>query len=254
MVAHPSTTISPSSAAGATAPESLLARYISAHVRKGEQAEERADQAREKVEQHFIAAGARQIIENVTGFFSTLQEWRVPKFLAPGIIKLESEPACGSTPGATPIRRKSARINPTAHKEWSMHLKALADRAHLLRAWRRWHVERLEEALEGVHGAVLERLMAQLKDLHSARELVDFIAAQDWSVVDTDTRFTALHEINIAITKLRERNGQEPISDPLPGAPQNAFRIIKNLFKSFPPRAGERAEAIGVGENMEKSA
>jgi hypothetical protein len=57
MVAHPSTTISPSSAAGATAPESLLARYISTHVRKGEQAEERANQAREKAEQHFIAAG-----------------------------------------------------------------------------------------------------------------------------------------------------------------------------------------------------
>src|SRR6516164_6809720 len=123
MVAHPSTTISPSSAAGATAPASLLARYISAHVRKGEQVEERANQAREKAEQHFIAAGARQIIENVTGFFSTLHEWRVPKFLAPGIIKLESEPACGSAPGATPIRRKSAQINPTAHKEWSMHLR-----------------------------------------------------------------------------------------------------------------------------------
>src|SRR6516225_10551924 len=130
----------------------------------------------------------------------------------------------------------------------------LADRSRLAHAWRKWHAEQLKAALEGVYGAVLERLMAQLKDLHSARELVDFIAAQDWSVVDTDTRFTALHEINIAITKLRERNGQEPISDPLPGAPENAFRIIKNLFKSFPPRAGERAEAIGIGENMEKSA
>jgi hypothetical protein len=237
MVAHPSTTISPSSAAGATAPESLLARYISAHVRKGEQAEERADQAREKVEQHFIAAGARQIIENVTGFFSTLQEWRVPKFLAPGIIKLESEPACGSTPGATPIRRKSARINPTAHKEWSMHLKALADRAHLLRAWRRWHVEQLEEALADVHADVMSRLMAQLKDLHSARELVDFIAAQDWSVVDTDT-FTALHEINIAITKLRERNGQEPIFDPLPGAPGERVPDHQEPVQEFPAACG----------------
>src|SRR5215471_13577755 len=89
MVAHPSTTISPSSAAGATAPESLLARYISAHVRKGEQVEERANQACEKAEQHFITASARQIIKNLTGFFSTLHEWRVPKFLALGIIKLE---------------------------------------------------------------------------------------------------------------------------------------------------------------------
>jgi len=95
MVAHPSTTISPSSAAGATAPESLLARYISAHVRKGEQAEERANQAREKVEQHFIAAGARQIIENVTGFFSILHECRVPKIPAPGMIAGSDWRRCG---------------------------------------------------------------------------------------------------------------------------------------------------------------
>jgi len=34
--------------------------------------------------------------------------------------------------------------------------------------------------------------------------------------------------------------------DPLPGQPDNAFRIIKNLFTSFPPGAeGKRAEAIG---------
>jgi hypothetical protein len=47
MVADPSTTISLSSAAGATAPETLLVRYISAHVRKGEQAEERASRTNE---------------------------------------------------------------------------------------------------------------------------------------------------------------------------------------------------------------
>src|SRR5215469_10605296 len=173
MVAHPSTTISPSSAAGGTAPESLLARYISAHVRKGEQAEERAnqarDQAREKVEQHFIAAGARQIIENVTGFFSTLHECARAEISRAGNHKTRIGTSLREhTSGATPIRRKSARINPTAHKEWSMHLKALADRAHLLRAWRRWHVEQLEEALADVHADVMSRLMAQLKDLHSA--------------------------------------------------------------------------------------
>ena len=170
MVTHPSTTISPSSAAGTIAPESLLARYISAHVRKGEQVEERANQAREKAEQHFIAAGARQIIENVTGFFSTLHEWARAEISRAGNHKTRIGTSLREhTPGATPIRRKSARINPTAHKEWSMHLKALADRAHLLRAWRRWHREQLKEALAGVHGAVLERLMAKLKDLRSAR-------------------------------------------------------------------------------------
>jgi len=41
--------------------------------------------------------------------------------------------------------------------------RELADNAHLLRAWKRWHTEQLEEALAGVHRDVLERVMAQLK-------------------------------------------------------------------------------------------
>ena len=115
----------------------------------------------------------------------------------------------------------------------------LNDRATLLRAWRRWRREQLEQALTGIHAVVFERLMTRLKDLRSARELVDFIAAQDWTAVDYDTRFTALHQINNAIAALRERNGLTPIDDPLPGAPENAFRIIKTIMTSFPLQAGK---------------
>jgi hypothetical protein len=57
----------------------------------------------------------------------------------------------------------------------------LADNARLLRAWRKWHGEQLEEALAGVHRDVVERLLAQLKDLRSTRELLAFIEAQDWA-------------------------------------------------------------------------
>ena len=42
--------------------------------------------------------------------------------------------------------------------------ESLANNGNLLRAWCRWHRERLEEALEGVHRDVLERLMMQLKN------------------------------------------------------------------------------------------
>jgi hypothetical protein len=95
---------------------------------------------------------------------------------------------------------------------------------------------------------VLERLMGELKDLQSARALVDFISAQDWSAVDADTRLIALHEINTAITKLRERTGLDPISDPLPGQPENAFRIIRKLMTSFPPTAGRHTEVRSVNQ------
>jgi hypothetical protein len=85
----------------------------------------------------------------------------------------------------------------------------------------------LEEALAGVHHDVVGRLMAQLKDLCSARDLLAFIEAQDWSAIDAETRLVALHEINDAITKFRERNGLPPIDDALPGERLNAFLLIK---------------------------
>jgi hypothetical protein len=60
--------------------------------------------------------------------------------------------------------------------------------------------------------------MAQLKDLRSARELVAFVEAQGWNEVDADARLIALHEINQAITKLRECADLAPIDDALPGS------------------------------------
>ena len=126
--------------------------------------------------------------------------------------------------------------------------QTLADDVCLLRWWTAWHREQLEEALSGVHRDVLERVMAQLKNLKSARELVNAMAAEDWSVVDADTRLIVLHEINVAIAKLRSSSDLPPINDPLPGQPDNAYRLIRRLFTSFPPRAGERAAASGKSE------
>jgi hypothetical protein len=131
--------------------------------------------------------------------------------------------------------------------------QALADNAKLLRTWRRWHREQLEEALAGVHCDVLERLMAQLKDLRSARELVDFIAAQDWAAVDADTRFTALHQINAAITTLRETNALPPFNDAIPWTDERptAFQIIRGILTPVSANAERHAEAdLGKQETL----
>jgi hypothetical protein len=112
--------------------------------------------------------------------------------------------------------------------------KKLADDARLLRWWKAWHREQLEQALDGMHGDIMRGLMAQLKNLRSARELVAFVSARDWSRVDADTRMTALHEINQAICRMREQNGLPFADDGVPGQPDNAYRIIKSLFNSFP--------------------
>jgi len=123
--------------------------------------------------------------------------------------------------------------------------KELADNARLLRAWRHWHREQLEKALNGLHASVMVRLMAELKNLHSARQLVAFTAAQDWNAIDADTRLVALHEINAAITALRERLDQEPIDDALPGEPLRAFQLIRRVLSNqFPAPAGGHDPAL----------
>ena len=63
------------------------------------------------------------------------------------------------------------------HRRSEKKDKKLADDARLLRWWKKFHREQLEEALAGVHHDVLERMMVQLKNLKFARELVNAMAA-----------------------------------------------------------------------------
>jgi len=130
--------------------------------------------------------------------------------------------------------------------------KELADREKLTRAWRKWHREQLVIALDGMHGDVMRRLMDELKELRSARELVDFIAARDWSRIDADTRMVALHEISRAIVQLREHMGLDPIDDALPGQPLRAFQLIRAIIdpKSFPQSAGEARPKSLIGQTV----
>jgi hypothetical protein len=111
--------------------------------------------------------------------------------------------------------------------------KKLADDARLLRAWKKFHREELAAALTGSHGPMIERLMFILKELslNSAPLLLAYIRGVDWSTVDADTRFICLHEINVAITRMRERNSMDPFDDPLRGQPESVSRLIKaHLF------------------------
>ena len=54
--------------------ESLLVRFVRAHVRQGDKARERADQGRDKAEQHFIAAGQYLAVLKAN-YTSNWSEW-----------------------------------------------------------------------------------------------------------------------------------------------------------------------------------
>jgi len=86
-------------------------------------------------------------------------------------------------------RGRERAINPDHPK--TKKEKELADNARLLRAWKKFHREELEEALAGIHRDVMGRLMTHLAALRSARDLVTFIEAQDWGAVDAHSRLVA---------------------------------------------------------------
>jgi hypothetical protein len=122
------------------------------------------------------------------------------------------------------VRRRSAKN------------KELQDNTYLLRAWKKFHHEELEEALAGPHGAMVERLMFILSTLSqdSAPLLLAYVRGVDWSSVSHDTRLTVLHQINDRITRMRQRHGLTPIDDPLPGQPDNVFRIVRAILTPSP--------------------
>ena len=57
-----------------------------------------------------------------------------------------------------------------------------------------------------------------------------------WDAVDYATRLTALHQINDAIRRMRERNGMPSLDDPLPPK-LNIFLNIKQML--FPPSSAQ---------------
>jgi hypothetical protein len=102
-----------------------------------------------------------------------------------------------------------------------------------LRAWRRWHYARLAEALAGPHGNKVHELLGFLGGMtvRSMPELLNLIRTQNWQTIDAETRLTVLHEVNEAITRVREEHGAAPFNDALPGQPDTGFLIVKQLLR-----------------------
>jgi len=65
------------------------------------------------------------------------------------------------------------------------------------------------------------------------------------------TRAVVLHETSTAITKLRESQNLAPLDDPIPGAPPNAFQMIRAIVNEFPAPAGEsHVCGLNRGQNL----
>ncbi len=114
--------------------------------------------------------------------------------------------------------------------------KKLADDARLLRAWKNWHREQLNDMLAGPHGVVLGELFRMFKNLEHIQpsQLIGCTRAINWAAIDYDTRLTVLHELNNSITAFRTKRGAEPINDNLFDQPDTPFRVIRAIIHQFP--------------------
>jgi hypothetical protein len=114
------------------------------------------------------------------------------------------------------------------------YTKELQENAALMRSWRRWHRDELAAALAGPHGAMVERLVFILKNLtpQSGPLLLAYVRGVDWRGVDYHTRLIVLHEVNSAITRMRECAGMAPFDDGPPSAPMNVFQTIRGIVVS----------------------
>jgi hypothetical protein len=81
---------------------------------------------------------------------------------------------------------------------------------NVLRQWNKYHADQLELALDGDDGNIVRRIMAIVRDLTPQKmpALLHLMDEADWRLVDANTKFTLLHELNSAIISLRESQGQ----------------------------------------------
>jgi hypothetical protein len=125
--------------------------------------------------------------------------------------------------------------------------KELADNARLLRAWKNFHREEREAVLAGPYGATLAELFRMFENMKHVRssQLIGYMRAIEWSKIDYPARLTVLHEVNAAITKLREQRGLPPMDDALPGEPLRVYQVIRDIMNQFPAPAGEPTSGNG---------
>jgi len=129
----------------------------------------------------------------------------------------------------------------------TMEAQKLADDARLLRLWKRFHRKEREAVLAGPHGAVLHELLRMFENLKHVQptQLIGFVHSIDWSAIDYQTKLTVIHELNQAITGIREKHGLVPIDDGLPGEPETPFRTIRTIVLTRSPQreGAHRGEA-----------
>ena len=111
---------------------------------------------------------------------------------------------------------------------------SLEERGKLFRDYQRAQREQRDRIYDSEYGLLLKGLIQEFKRFEpaDAPKMVDLVAKASWlrNHLDKEFRQVALRLINEQIMRIRSDAGLHEIDDPLPGAPDNAFRVIKRLL------------------------
>jgi hypothetical protein len=130
------------------------------------------------------------------------------------------------------------------HRVSAPEQKKLAGDERLLRAWRAWHRQERDAALAGPHGAMSAEAFRMFENLRFVQpaQLIGFVRSIDWTVIDYGVRLVVVHEVNVAITKVREQHGLPPFDDGLSNELKTPFQIVRARLLSPPCEAPSGAQ------------
>ncbi|MAG99058.1 MAG: hypothetical protein CMM08_20485 [Rhodospirillaceae bacterium] len=131
-----------------------------------------------------------------------------------------------------PVRTRQRRC--TVRGSEAARQKRIDERNLLSARYRREEARRVAEALSSPLGRRLADLLASFDRLtiEDAEVMIDTIALQGWLLAaDRELRHLALRLIDRRIARIRRVAGLPELDDPLPGAPDTAFLVIKRLLR-----------------------
>jgi hypothetical protein len=95
--------------------------------------------------------------------------------------------------------------------------KSDEERRDLLKEWRAWRRQQIDDALAGSHGEDMAALLAHLKGITRWNEIDPDVILAAWRAADADTQFIARRLVRDHIVDLRVGVGLVPFDDmPLP--------------------------------------
>jgi hypothetical protein len=114
------------------------------------------------------------------------------------------------------VKKASTLFDYVDRKRAEVLAEKSADDEILVREWKRWRQEEVQQALAGPHAERLAELIAKLKAAPSWDAIDAAVFLKPWQEVDRHTKALAVRMVHAFVVHLREKAGLCPYDDPIP--------------------------------------